>query len=552
MEGIAPSGVRSGKVSSFALLLGLLIAEGLALSIRFNHVSADGPWTQLFGPLQWTGMIGHVVVALIAALFVLRGNSLSASLQKVTERFELTPVFWLSLAAHLITAAGVFFLTAIVFEGGSDRAANAIFWVTAWALSGALALVLWLSAAVPLTELPALARGGSRWLFAAAGMAILAVGAGQLVDQLWLPLAKSTFAVVENLLNLVYPVVVTDPGNLVVGTPEYSIQVAPMCSGYEGMGLVLVFMGFFLWIYRGELRFPQCLLLLPIGVAAIWIANAVRIALLIAIGSSFSPSVAEGGFHSQAGWLAFNAITLGLIAVAWNSAYFSRSAARTASDTSTSEYPAAPYLIPFLVLLLAVMVSGAFSSGGFVALYPIRVLAVAGTLACFAGVYHRKKILEWTWSWQAVAIGVVVFAIWVLLEPLSGVDAEATSQHKSALAAMSPALAALWIVFRAIGSVITVPLCEELAFRGFLTRRLIDEGFERVPMGRFTWFSLIVSSVLFGLLHRRWLAGSLAGLLFAVALYRRGRLTDAFVAHATANGLVTCYVLATGNWAAWS
>jgi CAAX prenyl protease-like protein len=71
-------------------------------------------------------------------------------------------------------------------------------------------------------------------------------------------------------------------------------------------------------------------------------------------------------------------------------------------------------------------------------------------------------------------------------------------------------------------------------------------------MGQFSWFSFVVSSVVFGLLHGRWLAGSLAGMLFGVALYRRGRLMDAVVAHSTANALVTCYVLATENWTAWS
>jgi membrane protease YdiL (CAAX protease family) len=54
------------------------------------------------------------------------------------------------------------------------------------------------------------------------------------------------------------------------------------------------------------------------------------------------------------------------------------------------------------------------------------------------------------------------------------------------------------------------------------------------------------------LLHGRWLAGTVAGLLFAAALYRRGRLMDAVVAHATANALITAYVLTTGQWSIWS
>lgn len=99
---------------------------------------------------------------------------------------------------------------------------------------------------------------------------------------------------------------------------------------------------------------------------------------------------------------------------------------------------------------------------------------------------------------------------------------------------------------------ITVPLAEELAFRGFLTRRLIAADFQSVAPGRFTWFSCLASSVLFGAVHGRWLAGTLAGLAFARALYRRGELTDAVVAHATTNALLAAYVLITGAWSLWA
>ncbi len=85
-----------------------------------------------------------------------------------------------------------------------------------------------------------------------------------------------------------------------------------------------------------------------------------------------------------------------------------------------------------------------------------------------------------------------------------------------------------------------MPLAEELAFRGFLTRRLIAADFQAVPEGRFTGMSFVVSSLLFGLLHQqRWLAGTVAGMAYALAYYRRGRLIDAVAAHATTNLLIT-------------
>jgi membrane protease YdiL (CAAX protease family) len=63
---------------------------------------------------------------------------------------------------------------------------------------------------------------------------------------------------------------------------------------------------------------------------------------------------------------------------------------------------------------------------------------------------------------------------------------------------------------------------------------------------------MLTSSVGFGLLHtQQILPGILAGLAYVLAARRRGRLTDAILAHATTNALLTIYVLATHTWSAW-
>ncbi|HYQ91227.1 MAG TPA: CAAX prenyl protease-related protein, partial [Candidatus Competibacteraceae bacterium] len=111
---------------------------------------------------------------------------------------------------------------------------------------------------------------------------------------------------------------------------------------------------------------------------------------------------------------------------------------------------------------------------------------------------------------------------------------------------------AVWLMFRILGSVITVPLAEELAFRGYLLRKLIAKDFNQVPFGQFSWWSFLLTSVLFGLLHRRWLAGTLAGMGYALALYRRGQLGDAVVAHMTTNALIALVVLTQARWSLWA
>ena len=118
-------------------------------------------------------------------------------------------------------------------------------------------------------------------------------------------------------------------------------------------------------------------------------------------------------------------------------------------------------------------------SSGFDRLYAFRVLAMAGVLWYFRKTYAGWR---WTWNWGAFALGVVVFAVWMALEPSS----KSTSEDVLAtgLLSMPTGWTVIWLIFRIVGSVVTVPLAEELAFRGYLMRRLIATDFEAVPLGR--------------------------------------------------------------------
>ena len=99
------------------------------------------------------------------------------------------------------------------------------------------------------------------------------------------------------------------------------------------------------------------------------------------------------------------------------------------------------------------------------------------------------------------------------------------------------------------GSVVTAPIPEELAFRGHCSA-VCSPPFNQVTF-QFTWISFLLSSLLFGALHGRSLLGTLADLLHAFAVCRRGRLPDAVTANATINALITPDVLITGKWNLW-
>ena len=390
----------------------------------------------------------------------------------------------------------------------------------------------------------------------------------------WSYTGRTTVDLVETLLTPFAGAPVIRPEPFVIGTDAFKVEIKKACGGFQGIGLISMLLGGYLWWFRQIHRFPQAFLLFPIGIGIIWLANAVRITALILVGIWIDPKIAVDGFHSQAGWISFLVVGLGTIWVAQQMSFFSIRApaddvglpmaeatspagaaiaapaatAGTDGEPEVSHGPSAfACLLPFLVLTAVTILTQAFTSG-FNYLYPLRVIAVAAVLWSLRRHYRPGPQ---PLSVVGIGIGVVTFLVWMALAPADGLeDAEK-------VAAMDPAQlgqpwALLWLLFRLAGYTITVPIAEELAFRGFLPRRLIDDDIERVPVGMFTWLSFLASSLAFGVMHGAdWQRATLAGLAFALALYHRRRLSDAIVAHATTNAFLGGYVIATGAWTEW-
>ncbi|GAC1473962.1 MAG: hypothetical protein NVSMB9_23490 [Isosphaeraceae bacterium] len=545
---------------TFFYLVGLLLAEILVLTYRFDSqslVDSGHWWGRLFGYARY---LPQGLMAASAVLVLGRGRlrgAVAASGRGLGERGGSRRAWpLLYLLGHLVAFAALSALTGAVWEGPLGRSPFLAVWMAAWLATGLATLALWLAVVLPAGAWAGLARRCSGVILAAIAIGAAACSAGRLTGTLWGPLNLATLRLVRGVLGVLFHDAIHRPGTNLVGTSAFAVEIAPECSGYEGIGLIWVFLAAYFWFFRRELRFPRALWLLPIGTVVIWLANAARIIALVAIGARISPAVALGGFHSQAGWLAFNAVALGLVAVSRRAGIF-----RLAGATSSGEdalagqeeprvHPTAAYLGPLLALVAAVMVTTALSRGtGFDLLYPARIVAVAAALWILRRGY---KGMRWGWSWTAVALGGVVFLVWMALEPSGAIrGSSADREIAEGLARLPRWLAGFWLVARVVGSVVTVPIAEELAFRGYLTRRLIAADFTKVSPGRFTWLSFVVSSCLFGGLHGRWLAGAIAGAFYAVALYRKGNLSEAVLAHATTNALIAAYVLATGAWGLW-
>ena len=63
-----------------------------------------------------------------------------------------------------------------------------------------------------------------------------------------------------------------------------------------------------------------------------------------------------------------------------------------------------------------------------------------------------------------------------------------------------------FLAFRVVGAVLVVPVMEELFWRSFLIRWLVNEDFRSVPVGTFTWSSFLITTAFFGLEHDQWIS----------------------------------------------
>jgi exosortase E/protease (VPEID-CTERM system) len=537
-------GALSRRLLVLVLILG---SEGLLASVVLDNGSLSQTAGVLPGLVRSWGPWGVRCVIAFCALFATFAYlKCKPALASVSAQVALAPLHRTLLLAHFPAIMAFGILSVALYDGGFGR------------LSGNLAASLWMIAGLAAVAFLGLAllpwalwvklvySTGKLWIYASTASLIACV-LGNPSRALWEPLSKLTFALVKLFLSPIVPDMILQPAAMRIGTHRFTAVISPECSGLEGVGLVLIFGVLWLMLFREESRFPQSLVLLPAAVLVLFLLNAARIGVLILIGDAGARDIAAGGFHSQAGWMAFNSVAFGFSIAARRLSWFSVTPPRQEPPAAIADTATPAYLVPFLAILAAGMISRA-ASGSFEWLYSLRFFVALGALWVFR---RRYATVDWKFSWLAPAAGAAVFVLWIGFDLLTG-STPAGGAMPSALASVSPAIQIPWIMLRIMGAVITVPIAEELAFRGFLLRRLISADFEAVSLQSFTWLSLLLSSLIFGLMHgERWLAGAAAGLVYALAARHRGRLGDAVAAHATTNALLAWYVLFSQKWSLW-
>lgn len=188
----------------------------------------------------------------------------------------------------------------------------------------------------------------------------------------------------------------------------------------------------------------------------------------------------------------------------------------------------------------------------FALLYPLKPL-----IAVIALVFCRRAYTELRWAdltrisqtlWS-VALGLVVFALWINMDWTFGALSEPPGFNPEIFP--NPDLRRAMTAIRIGSAVLIVPVMEEIFWRSFILRYVLNPDFAKVPLGTFTWISFLAGAVLFGLAHHFIIAGVMAGMAYSWLLYKTKSLAQCVLAHAVTNLALAMYVLNTQQWRFW-
>jgi CAAX prenyl protease-like protein len=215
--------------------------------------------------------------------------------------------------------------------------------------------------------------------------------------------------------------------------------------------------------------------------------------------------------------------------------------------------------ICFIVLLIAGEAIGALKGQGWFLtqteywVKPAQTVCCAALLVYYWRSYDFGKPFRSPTVWiVGAAIGFVAFVLWIgpqwILRTPGRVDG------------FNPAFfgEAGWpywlnLGFRFARLVIVVPLIEEIFWRGFLMRWLIDDDFAAVPFGTFQLKAFALVALFFMLEHTTvdYPAALLTGMLYNLVAVRTRSLGACVLAHAVTNLLLGFYIMRTEQWGFW-
>jgi CAAX prenyl protease-like protein len=214
-----------------------------------------------------------------------------------------------------------------------------------------------------------------------------------------------------------------------------------------------------------------------------------------------------------------------------------------------SASPATTRVAPFLIFLALTVCQGKFGAASAYWFYFAKTIAGAWLVW-----EMRPLVLEMRWaiSWEAILVGLGIFAIWVGLDNFyPHLMKNGATGNPNEIFGTGSTLAWFFIAVHILGMTFIVPPLEEVFYRSFLYRYVAKPDFLSVPLNKFLPLPFIATATVFGISHNEWLAGILCGAAYQWLVIRKNRLGDAMAAHAITNFLLGTWIVWQHAWNFW-
>ena len=221
----------------------------------------------------------------------------------------------------------------------------------------------------------------------------------------------------------------------------------------------------------------------------------------------------------------------------------------------TERYPSIPWIGPFAVFMALLALAPSLPFGQpWESILRVTIL----TLVLFFLSGDLVRSLRIRHALPSIVLGMAVCAMWVAPDLLvSGwrshwlFQNDITGTLKTSIAPEELSNP-LVVVLRIVRAALLVPIIEELFWRGWLPRWIVNNDWQKVPMGTYNTLAFLGTALLFASEHGPyWEVGLLCGLIYNWWLWRTKSLGDVVLVHAVTNAALSAFVLVTKRYEYW-
>jgi len=217
------------------------------------------------------------------------------------------------------------------------------------------------------------------------------------------------------------------------------------------------------------------------------------------------------------------------------------------------KHPAVPFVLPLMSYIIIQLIGSKIHPDAKYVTFPIATAACI--IMVFYFIRHYPKLFEFKKPLATIGVGMVAAILWIapydhfvakeFPDPRAGFNPGAVFPGYDQIILCSLAM-------RVFGSVITIAMIEEIFWRGFLQRYLVNEDFQSVPLGKYTLFSFWGTAAMVILIHANQWQVALPWALLSTGWYIYTKsLGSMILLHAVTNLGLAIYVLQTGKFYFW-